>query len=181
MRSPLSLSTTTDRAWIVDIGQEVPRTVGRRQGMWPVKQERVSDQLDESTERCRSGRTGLTRNQVYPCGYPGFESLPLRQRCQKTPRAPLGPLAFWVQGWARVRIHVAATPRHPSRIELSRLDSRAAFFNGASWRFMALHNASAWCLDCGRGKVGAVGMPGCPEASRAGGIHGFGSRGPVDS
>ena len=25
------------------------------------------------------GRTGLTRNQVCPCGHPGFESLPLRQ------------------------------------------------------------------------------------------------------
>ena len=32
-----------------------------------------------SLERCRSGRTGLTRNQVYPCGYRGFESHPLRQ------------------------------------------------------------------------------------------------------
>ena len=30
-------------------------------------------------ERCQSGRMGLTRNQVCPCGHPGFESLPLRQ------------------------------------------------------------------------------------------------------
>src|SRR6056297_173115 len=29
-------------------------------------------------ERCRSGRTGLTRNQVTLQGVPGFESLPLR-------------------------------------------------------------------------------------------------------
>ena len=30
------------------------------------------------SERCQSGRMGLTRNQVCPCGHPGFESLPLR-------------------------------------------------------------------------------------------------------
>ena len=30
-------------------------------------------------ERCRSGRTGLTRNQEYGFPYRGFESHPLRQ------------------------------------------------------------------------------------------------------
>ena len=30
-------------------------------------------------ERCRSGRTGLTRNQLNARAFRGFESLPLRQ------------------------------------------------------------------------------------------------------
>ena len=33
----------------------------------------------QSQERCRSGRSGLTRNQVYARAYRGFESHPLRQ------------------------------------------------------------------------------------------------------
>ena len=35
-------------------------------------------------ERCRSGRTGLTRNQLSLPGDRGFESLPLRQKSPKT-------------------------------------------------------------------------------------------------
>lgn len=31
-------------------------------------------------ERCRSGRTGRSRKPLYPCGYPGFESLSLRNK-----------------------------------------------------------------------------------------------------
>ncbi len=34
--------------------------------------------LRRAKERCRSGRSGLTRNQVYSHGYRGFESHPLR-------------------------------------------------------------------------------------------------------
>ncbi len=34
-------------------------------------------------ERCRSGRTGRFRKPVYPSGYPGFESLPLRQEIRR--------------------------------------------------------------------------------------------------
>jgi hypothetical protein len=30
-------------------------------------------------ERCRSGRSGRSRKPLCPYGYPGFESLPLRQ------------------------------------------------------------------------------------------------------
>ncbi len=41
-----------------------PVSAGNRQGL---------------AERCRSGRTGLTRNQVYGLPYRGFESLSLRQ------------------------------------------------------------------------------------------------------
>ena len=46
-------------------------------------------------ERCRSGRTGRTRNALSPRGDRGFESLPLRQS-QK--RAPMGPFLFGVRG-----------------------------------------------------------------------------------
>src|SRR5690554_4534074 len=35
-------------------------------------------------ESCRSGRTGRIRNPLYPQGYPGFESLALRQINEKT-------------------------------------------------------------------------------------------------
>ena len=31
-------------------------------------------------ERCRSGRSGRSRKPLYPCGYPGFESLPFRKK-----------------------------------------------------------------------------------------------------
>ena len=34
---------------------------------------------NRAPERCRSGRTGLTRNQEKGQLFPGFESLPLRQ------------------------------------------------------------------------------------------------------
>ena len=40
------------------------------------------------SERCRSGRTGLTRNQVRAYVLPGFESLPLRQN-QSVTKWPL--------------------------------------------------------------------------------------------
>ena len=33
----------------------------------------------EAAERCRSGRSGRSRKPLYPRGYRGFESLPLRQ------------------------------------------------------------------------------------------------------
>src|SRR5690606_33434786 len=36
-------------------------------------------------ESCRSGRTGRIRNPLYPQGYPGFESLALRQIMHKGP------------------------------------------------------------------------------------------------
>jgi hypothetical protein len=35
------------------------------------------------TESCRSGRSGQTRNLLYPSGYRGFESLTLRLFCCK--------------------------------------------------------------------------------------------------
>ena len=40
----------------------------------------ASPLVDLPAERCRSGRTGLTRNQVYSLLYPGFESLSLRHK-----------------------------------------------------------------------------------------------------
>src|SRR5690554_5775460 len=44
-------------------------------------------------ESCRSGRTGRIRNPLYPQGYPGFESLALRQMKKTQPR-----LGFFVSG-----------------------------------------------------------------------------------
>src|SRR5690554_3341896 len=45
-------------------------------------------------ESCRSGRTGRIRNPLYPQGYPGFESLALRQLKQK----PCKKQGFFVSG-----------------------------------------------------------------------------------
>ncbi len=39
------------------------------------------------SERCQSGRMGLSRKQMYPQGYRGFESLPLRRSKAVLPKA----------------------------------------------------------------------------------------------
>ena len=45
-------------------------------------------------ERCRSGRSGRTRNAVYGQPYPGFESLSLRNRGQRCKRK-FTPFCFY--------------------------------------------------------------------------------------
>ncbi len=50
-------------------------------------------------ERCRSGRTGRFRKPLSPQGFPGFESLPLRQPFEGVRRGP--------------RVAMAARPRLP--------------------------------------------------------------------
>ncbi len=67
-------------------------------------------------ERCRSGRSGLTRNQVYARAYRGFESHPLRQSKMPKPRAP--PVEATLIG-----------PR-PCRRELGRLSLAFRFSGG---------------------------------------------------
>ncbi len=53
----------------------IPPRIRKRANLGPKKNRICSP----SEERCRSGRTGLTRNQEYGYPYRGFESHPLRQ------------------------------------------------------------------------------------------------------
>jgi hypothetical protein len=47
---------------------------------------RASFCMRARAERCRSGRSGRSRKPLYPQGYRGFESLPLRQRVRMLPQ-----------------------------------------------------------------------------------------------
>ena len=75
--------------------------------------------MQERTERCQSGRMGLTRNQVYGLPYRGFESHPLRQINKK---APFWGLFIYQDGGAvveptRVRQNALAFWTHAVRPE----------------------------------------------------------------
>ena len=98
------------------------------------------------SERCQSGRMGLTRNQVCPSGHPGFESLPLRHSRSRfcgifdpIPRDALTPLARTIY----------AEVSQPNCVDLqaSRIDLPETF-EGHLWRSNLGH--SRLSVGCAR-------------------------------
>ena len=67
----------------------VPRAGARRRACRLAPPSLLSGRLRRGhafrAERCRSGRSGRSRKPLYPCGYRGFESHPLRQKIRIFP------------------------------------------------------------------------------------------------